>query len=98
MEEFIYYQSVAFPTGKTVGDEDSRRVGVFLGHQLTFNKMSLIIQIGFYAYYPYDEYVERIYNRLGLRRKLSENWWASATVRSHAANAEAVEFTLGYRL
>lgn len=98
MEEFIYYQSVAFPSGKTGGDEDAKRVGVFVGHQLTFNKLSLITQVGFYAYYPYDDYVERIYNRLGLRRKISENWWASATVRSHAANAEAVEFTLGYRL
>ena len=98
MEEFIYYQSVAFPSGKTRGDEDAKRVGVFVGHQLTFNKMSLITQLGFYAYYPYDDYVERIYNRLGLQRKISENWWASATVRSHAANAEAVEFTLGYRL
>ncbi|MCF4101997.1 acyloxyacyl hydrolase [Gillisia sp. M10.2A] len=98
LEEFIYYQSVAFPQGKTEGDEDAKRVGVFVGHKLTFNKMSLITQLGYYAYYPYDNYVERVYNRLGLERKISEHLWASVTVRSHAANAEAVEFSLGYRL
>lgn len=98
LEEFIYYQSVAFPLGKTEGDEDSKRVGVFVGHQLTFNKLSVITQLGYYAYFPYDDYVERIYNRIGLQRKISDHWMASVTVRSHAANAEAVEFSLGYRL
>lgn len=98
LEEYIYYQSVAFPSGHTTGDEDANRVGVFVGHQLKFNKMSLITQLGFYVYYPYTEYVDQLYNRVGLRRKLSENWWTSVTVRSHGANAEAVELSLGYRL
>ncbi len=98
MEEFIYYRSVAFPNGNTTGDEDSKRVGVFIGHQLTFNKLSLITQAGFYAYYPYDDYVDRFYNRMGLQREITDNWWVSATVRSHGANAEMVEFSLGYRL
>lgn len=98
LEEFIYYQSVAFPVGKTKGDEDAKRIGVFVGHQLTFNKLSVITQLGYYAYFPYDDYVERVYNRIGLQRRISNHWMASVTVRSHAANAEAVEFSLGYRL
>lgn len=98
MEEFIYYHSVAFPQGGTKGDEDSKRIGIFVGHQLTFNKLSVITQLGYYAYYPFDEYVERLYNRIGLQRKISDHWMASVTVRSHAANAEAVEFSIGYRL
>ncbi|SHG01526.1 Lipid A 3-O-deacylase (PagL) [Salegentibacter echinorum] len=98
LEEYIYYQSVAFPSGHTSGDEDANRVGIFVGHQLNFNKMSLITQLGFYVYYPYTEYVDQLYNRVGLRRKLTENWWTSITVRSHGANAEAVELSLGYRL
>lgn len=98
LEEFIFYKSVAFPLGNTTGEEDSKRVGIFIGHQLTFNKLSLITQTGFYAYYPYDDYVDQIYNRVGLQRKISDHFWASATVRSHGANAEMVEFSLGYRL
>lgn len=98
LEEYIYFQSVAFPQGETVGDEDAKRVGLFVGHLLTFNKLSLVTQLGYYVYYPYDNYVEQVYNRIGLQRKISDDFWASVTVRSHAANAEAVEFSLGYRL
>lgn len=98
MKERIHYESVAFPLGQTEGDEDSKRVGFFLGHQLTFNKISAITQLGYYIYYPYEHYVERVYNRIGLRRIISDHFWGSVTVRSHWANAEAVEFSIGYRL
>jgi hypothetical protein len=98
LKEFIYFKSVAFPQSGTTGDEDSKRVGVFVGHQLTFNKLSLITQAGYYVYYPYDNYVDQFYNRMGLQREVTDNWWVSATVRSHGANAEMVEFSIGYRL
>lgn len=98
LEEFIQYKAIAFPQEGTTGDEDAKRVGVFVGHKLTFNKMSLITQLGYYAYYPYTDYVDQVYNRVGLERKLSDDWWASATVRSHGANAECVELSIGYRL
>ncbi|MCM4157184.1 acyloxyacyl hydrolase [Gramella sp. AN32] len=98
LEEFINYRAAAFPTLNLSGDEDSKRVGIFIGHKLTFNKISLINHLGYYIYYPYTGYVDQVYNRFGLERKLSEHLWASATVRSHGANAEAVEFSIGYRL
>lgn len=98
LEEFIYYQSVTFPFGETEGNEDAKRVGVFLGHQLTFHRLSLITHLGYYVYYPYDNYVERIYNRVGLQHPIYKNIFGSVTVRSHWANAEAVEFSIGYRL
>ena len=98
MEEFIYYQSITFPYGKTTGNEDSKRAGVFLGHQLTFRKLSVITQAGAYVYYPYDNYAERIYLRTGLQRPIYKNIFGSVTVRAHGANAEAVEFSLGVRL
>ena len=98
MKEYIYYQSVTFPFGETEGDEDSKRVGIFLGHQLTFRKLSLITHLGYYAYYPYDNYVDRLYNRVGLQRPIYKDLFGSVTVRSHGFNAEAVEFSIGYRL
>jgi hypothetical protein len=98
LEEFIKYQSIAFPQKGTTGDEDAKRVGLFAGHQLTFNNMSLITQLGWYVYYPYTDYVEQLYNRVGLQRDFTDDLWASFTVRSHGANAEAVELSIGYRL
>jgi len=98
MKEYIYYQSVTFPYGETEGDEDSKRVGIFLGHQLTFRKLSLITHLGYYAYYPYDNYVDRLYNRVGLQRYIYRDFFGSVTVRSHGFNAEAVEFSIGFRL
>jgi hypothetical protein len=98
LEERIYYQSVAFPFGETTGDEDSKRVGVFIGHQLNLNKLSLLTQLGYYVYFPYEHYVERLYNRIGFQYQISKNLWGSVTIRSHYANAEALEFSIGYRL
>lgn len=98
MEEYIYYQSVTFHRGGTTGKEDAKRVGVFLGHQLTFRKLSMITHLGYYAYYPYDNYVDRIYNRVGLQREIYKDLFGSVTVLAHGMNAEAVEFSLGYRL
>lgn len=100
MEEYIHYQSVTFsyPLGDTRGDEDAKRAGVFLGHQLTFRKLSMITQAGYYVYYPYDNYVDRVYLRVGLQRPIYKDLFGSVTVRAHGANAEAVEFSIGYRL
>ncbi|MGY5849968.1 acyloxyacyl hydrolase [Salegentibacter sp. F14] len=98
MAERIRYQSIAFPSGDTTGEEDSKRVGGFVGHQLVFDKLSVITHLGYYFYYPYEHYVGRLYNRIGLQRVLNEKLWASVTVRSHWANAEAVELSIGYRL
>lgn len=98
MEEYIHYHSVAFPEGGTTGNEDAKRAGVFVGHQLSFNKMSLITHLGYYFYYPYEKFVDQVYNRVGLQREIYKDFFASVTVRSHAANAEAVEFSIGYRL
>lgn len=98
LEEYIYYQSVTFPFGETTGQEDSKRVGLFLGHQLTFNKLSVITQAGAYVYYPYKNYVERVYLRIGLQRPIYKDLFGSVTVRAHGINAEALEFSIGYRL
>lgn len=98
MEEYINYHSSAFPEGGTTGEEDAKRVGIFVGHQLTFNKTSVLTQLGYYAYYPYARFVRQVYNRVGLQRELYKDLFASVTVRSHGANAEAVEFSIGYRL
>ncbi|MAN59215.1 MAG: deacylase [Flavobacteriaceae bacterium] len=98
LEELIYYRSVAYPEDGLNGDEDYRRVGVFVGHELRFNRVAFVSQLGYYVYWPY-EFENRVYNRLGLKRYFMDDLlFASVTVKAHWAKAEGVEFGVGVRL
>jgi hypothetical protein len=97
LEELITYYSVAFPEFDVTGDEDWKRVGVFVGHELFINKMSFVTQLGYYVYYPYD-FEGRVYNRIGLKRYFGDKLFGAITLKSHGAKAEAVEFGIGIRL
>lgn len=97
IESLLKYRAVAFPEDNLSGFEDSRRIGVFIGHELRFNKTAFVSQVGYYVYWPY-EFENRIYNRLGLKRYITENLFGSVTVKAHYAKAEAVEFSIGIRL
>ncbi|WP_044402806.1 acyloxyacyl hydrolase [Lacinutrix sp. Hel_I_90] len=97
LKELIKYYAVAFPEDNVSGNEDYKRVGVFVGHELFINKMSFITQLGYYVYYPYD-FEGRIYNRIGLKRYFGDKYFAAITLKSHAAKAEGVEFGIGVRL
>ena len=98
LEEFIKYRAIAYPEFELSGDEDYKRVGVFIGHELRINRNAISSQIGYYAYYPY-EFSERIYLRFGLKRYLyKDKLFAVISLKSHFAQAEAIEFGLGVRL
>ncbi|OMP31541.1 acyloxyacyl hydrolase [Mangrovimonas sp. DI 80] len=97
LKELIYYQSVAFPEENVSGDEDWKRVGIFAGHELFINKMSVVTQVGYYVYYPFD-FEGRTYFRVGLKRYFGDKIFAALTLKSHGAKAEAVELGVGIRL
>tara|TARA_R110002012_G_scaffold321809_1_gene551569 strand:- start:72027 stop:73118 length:1092 start_codon:yes stop_codon:yes gene_type:complete len=97
LEELIYYKSVSFPEEVVSGDEDWKRVGLFVGHELFINKMSIETQLGYYVYYPYD-FEGQTYIRIGLKRYFGDKWFGALTLKSHGAKAEAVEFGVGIRL
>lgn len=97
LKEYIYYRSVAFPNANEDGKADYKRVGVFAGHELFVNKLSLLTQLGYYVYYPYD-FEGRTYFRVGLKRYFGDKWFGALTLKSHGAKAEAVEFGIGIRL
>nr|WP_236778474.1 acyloxyacyl hydrolase [Pseudalgibacter alginicilyticus] len=97
LKELIFYRSVAFPNDGVSGDEDYKRVGVFAGHELFVNRISLITQLGYYVYYPFD-FEGKTYLRIGLKRYFGDKWFAAMTLKSHGAKAEAVEFGIGVRL
>lgn len=97
LREQIRFESIAFPGLGTTGDEDWKRVGLFLGHELRFGRIALLTQLGYYVYYPYD-FEGRVYARVGLKRYFGEHFFGGVSVRAHGAKAEAVEFGIGYRL
>ncbi|WP_291866059.1 acyloxyacyl hydrolase [Maribacter sp.] len=96
LKELIRFQSISFPENNVAADTDYKRIGLFLGHELFINKLSITTQLGYYVYYPFD-FEGRMYNRLGLKRYLGDKFFAEVALKSHAANAEAIEFGVGIR-
>ncbi|MBT8243615.1 MAG: acyloxyacyl hydrolase [Winogradskyella sp.] len=97
LKELIRFQSTAALGNGVAGDEDFKRVGLFLGHELFINKISIETQLGYYVYYPFD-FEGRTYLRIGLKRYFGDRLFGAITLKSHGAKAEAVEFGIGVRL
>lgn len=97
LKELITYQSIAFPERNISAETDYKRVGLFVGHELFINKMSIISQLGYYVYYPFD-FEGRMYNRMGMKWYLNDKFYSVISLKSHGAKAEAVEFGVGIRL
>ncbi|WP_435136914.1 acyloxyacyl hydrolase [Formosa sp. A9] len=97
LKELIAFKAVAFPEERVDPDTDYKRVGLFAGHELFINKMSVETQFGYYVYYPFD-FEGRTYLRIGLKRYFGEKWFGAITLKSHGAKAECVEFGVGIRI
>ena len=76
--------------------DDWKRVGVFAGYELNMERFSVVGQIGYNVYYPYD-YVSRIYERFGFRKHFNDHFFADLTLKINMFRAEALEFGVGYR-
>ena len=97
LKELIRFQAISFPEYGVQENDDFKRVGLFIGHELFIKKMSLITQLGYYVYYPFD-FEGRVYNRVGMKRYFGKKMFGSITLKSHGAAAEAVEIGVGIRL
>jgi hypothetical protein len=97
LKELIRFQAVSFPEMEVAPGTDFKRVGIFLGHELFINKLSVITQLGYYVYYPFD-FEGQVYNRVGVKRYFGRRWFGALSLKSHAAKAEAVELGIGIRL
>jgi len=92
-----YSKYINIKENKNYPENNSHRVGLFVGHELTQNNFSFVTQIGFYAYYPVP-YESRIYERFGFHYKLGKHWLAELTMKVNLFRAEALEFGIGYTL
>ncbi|MEY3499178.1 MAG: hypothetical protein RL308_847 [Bacteroidota bacterium] len=95
--EFIKYKSIAYPNLNINPNTDYKRVGVFVGHELFINKISLEAQIGYYVYKPFKNDIA-IYDRLGMKYYLSNKIFTGVSIKTHGFLAEAMEFAVGVRL
>jgi hypothetical protein len=94
LKDFIKISHIANSDFK---EGDFKRAGIFIGHEFFLNKVSVISQLGYYVYYPF-EFEGRVYERLGLKRYFKDKWFASISLKAHAAKAETVAFGIGIRL
>ena len=96
LKDYIEYYHINFPGESDASTSDIARIALYVGHELFVNKFSVIAQLGYYIYYPF-EYEARYYERLGLKRYFGDKWFAAVSLKAHAANAETVEFGVGLR-
>ncbi|MBM1108141.1 acyloxyacyl hydrolase [Aurantibacter crassamenti] len=96
LKELIRFQAISFPEYGVQENDDFKRVGLFIGHELFVNKISFITQLGYYVYYPFD-FEGRVYNRIGFKRYFGKNMYGAVTLKAHGAAAEAIEFGIGIR-
>lgn len=96
-KDYIKYKSNAYPELAIDPNTDYKRIGVFIGHELFVNKISLEAQIGYYVYDPFKNEIS-IYDRVGMKYYFSNKFFAGFTIKTHLFLAEALEFGVGVRL
>ena len=100
LQDYIEFVSVAFPENHDSyadPDTDYKRIGLFVGHELFINKLSIETQLGYYVYKPFDYEID-IYQRVGIKYYLYKNLFTGVGLKTHGGRAEAIEATLGVRL
>jgi hypothetical protein len=96
-KDYIKYYSVAYPEANLDPNTDFKRVGVFVGHELFVNRISLEAQLGYYVYQPFKKDIA-LYDRVGVKYYFTKNVFGGFTIKTHLFLAEALEFGVGYRL
>lgn len=94
MKDYIEWDSIQ--NDEPISDADWKRAGLFAGYEMNMHSFSVIGQIGYHVYYPY-EYVSRIYERFGFKKRFGEYLFAALSLKINMFRAEGLEFGLGYR-
>lgn len=97
LKEMVPFMANSFPELQKDPNADWKRVGIFGGYEMHFNKLSLEGQLG---YYIHDDYKENgsTYQRLGLRYYVTEQVFGAMSLKTHSAKAEAFELGVGLKL
>lgn len=71
------------------------RAGVVFAYEIHIGKMSIPIQQGFYAFDPFKKDLF-LYQRIGWRYHIKQNFIAQLTLKSHLFTADYAELGIGY--
>lgn len=96
-KEYIRYRAISYPEEPIDMDTDYKRVGVFIGHELFINRLSIETQVGYYVYNPAKLDID-FYDRVGIKYYASKKIFAALSVKTHGFLAEALELGVGVRL
>jgi hypothetical protein len=72
------------------------RMGLHLSHDLLVGDFALTLQLGHYIHNKVF-YITNLYNRVGLKYYAPHNLILNVSLKSHNANAEFIEFGVGYQ-
>ena len=76
---------------------DTKRAGVFVGHELLFGKIALETHLGVYIYRPYK--VDTFYyERVGLKYHINPTLYTCLDLKVHRGSADVIEMRVGARL
>ena len=81
-------------TGKAF--PDTKKAGLFLGHELLFGQLAFETQLGGYVYRPY-KYATAYYERLGLKYHFTSQLYGAVDLKIHGFAADVLEWRVGYR-
>jgi hypothetical protein len=96
-KELIRFRAISFPEDSVDINTDYKRVGLFIGHELFINRISVETQLGYYIYQPFKFDIP-VYNRIGAKYYVSNKIFTGISLKTHGLNAEAFEFLVGVRL
>jgi hypothetical protein len=98
LKEYVRHYAEMYPDRPYVDpDTDWKRAGIFIGHELFINRLSVETQLGYYFYKPFKYEID-IYQRLGMKYYITPKVFAVLSLKAHGARAEAIETGLGIRI
>ncbi|PWA06435.1 acyloxyacyl hydrolase [Flavobacterium psychrotolerans] len=95
-KEYIRFRAISFPEDHVDINTDYKRVGLFIGHELFINRISLEAQLGYYVYRPFKEDAP-IYDRVGMKYYISNQIFTGLSLKTHGFLAESMELVMGIR-
>lgn len=77
---------------------DGRQLALTVGTELYMDRISVIVQGGFYIYKPQDIYDATWYQRYGLKYRAYKGVFTQFTLKAHSRTADMIEFGVGITL